>query len=150
MPQSLSHVLIHCVFSTKNREPFIDDDIEVELFQYLGGVCNRMECPSLKVGGYLDHVHVLCSLSRKLPIMDLLEEIKKRSSKWIKGKGDKYAGFYWQTGYAAFSVDEKTVASIIQYIENQKTHHTGLSFQDELRSLFKQHGIDWDERYVWD
>ena len=120
----------------------IDENIECELFRYLGGVCNNFDCVPIKVGGYLDHVHILCKLSRKYPIMDILEEIKKRSSKWIKTKGDQYAGFYWQNGYFAISVDPKSISRVVKYIETQKEHHQKQSFKEECRIFFKEYNIE--------
>ena len=150
MPQSLSQVFLHIIFSTKHRQPLIDDDIAPELYDYLGGTCRHMDCLPLKVGGYYDHVHLLCALSRKVAMMDLLEEVKKRSSKWIKTKREEYKGFYWQDGYAAFSVSPLQTPEVVRYIENQKTHHMAMSFQDECRMFFRRYRMEWDERYVWD
>ncbi|MCF0057030.1 IS200/IS605 family transposase [Dyadobacter sp. CY356] len=94
MSQSLAKVCTHIVFSTKYRQPLIDDKIENELHRYLGGICNKFECIPIQVGGYVDHIHILCVMSRKISIMKLLEEIKKNSSRWIKTKGKEYEGFY--------------------------------------------------------
>jgi putative transposase len=123
MPQSLAKVYVHLVFSTKYRQPLIDDTLKPALFAYLGGVCQALECHSVRVGGHDDHVHILCTLSRKVALMDLLEEIKKRSSKWAKTQGDAYANFYWQDGYGAFSVSASGVNNVVRYIENQAEHH---------------------------
>lgn len=123
MPQSLSKVYVHIVFSTKYRQPLIDDALKPSLFAYLGGVCKAMECHPVRVGGYDDHVHILCLLSRKVAIMDLLEEVKKRSSKWAKTQGEQYANFYWQDGYGIFSVSPRKVDVVERYIENQAEHH---------------------------
>ena len=150
MPQSLSQVLLHIIFSTKNRYPFIDEGIAPELYDYLGGTCLQLGCQPLKVGGHLDHVHISCALSRTLAIMDLLKKVKQESSKWMKTKGSEYVGFYWQDGYAAFSFSLKEASRIVHYIENQKSHHRFMNFQDECRGLFQKYGIEWDERYVWD
>ena len=150
MPQSLSKMIGHIVFSTKHRQPLITDGIVDELYRYLGGTCAYLDCPPIKIGGYYDHVHVLCGLSRKIAIMDLLEEIKKQSSKWIKTKGPEFADFYWQNGYGIFSVSPTQVPDVVRYIENQKEHHEQQSFQDECRDFYKRYQIDWDERYVWD
>jgi REP element-mobilizing transposase RayT len=150
MPQSLAHVLIHTIFSTKNRQPFIDDNIAPELYDYLGGTCHKLGCTPLKVGGYNDHIHILCGLSRTIAIMDLMEEVKKRSSKWIKGKSEQYNGFYWQDGYAVFSVNPTQAPAVIRYIETQREHHSQMSFQDECRGFFRKYKVEWDERYVWD
>jgi putative transposase len=150
MSQSLSRVITHITFSTKYREPLIDAVIENELHNYLGGVCNALECQSIKVGGYTDHVHILCNLSRKIALMDLLEEIKKESSKWIKTKGNAYESFYWQRGYGAFSVNPSELDVVIRYIENQHAHHNKKTFQDEFRGFLKKYNVEYDERYVWD
>ena len=118
---------------------------------YLGGICKNLDCPVLKVGGYIDHVHILCMLSKKIPLMDLLEKVKANSSKWIKCKGEGYQNFYWQDGYGAFSVNPTQVDTVIDYIANQHAHHSGKTpFQDEYRAFLKKYKIPYDERYVWD
>ena len=150
MSQSLVKNYIHIVFSTKHRQTFIHPPVEDELHSYLGGVCRKLECPPIKIGGYTDHVHILCMLSKKIALMKLLEEIKSHSSKWIKTQGLDYSSFYWQDGYGAFSVNPKQVDSVVQYIENQHIHHKDESFQDEYRGFLKRYKIEYDERYVWD
>jgi REP element-mobilizing transposase RayT len=150
MPQSLANVLTHIIFSTKHRQNLIDADVAPSLYEYLGGACRALDSPAIKVGGYFDHVHILASLSRKIAIMDFLEEIKKRSSKWIKTKDTVYRNFYWQDGYAIFSVNPRQEAAVVHYIENQHLHHLHMGFKDECRMLFRRNRIAWDERYVWD
>lgn len=105
MGQSLSKVYVHIIFSTKKIHNLIDDQIENQLFEYLGGICRGLDCTPIQIGGYKDHVHILCQLSNKITQSKLLEEIKKRSSKWIKSKGTQYNNFYWQLGYGIFSVN---------------------------------------------
>jgi putative transposase len=150
MPQSLSKVYVHITFSTKHRRKLIDDEISEQLFSYLGGVCKALECNPVKVGGYRNHIHILCTLSRKIAQADLLEEIKKRSSKWIKTKGDKYLNFYWQNGYGIFSVNPYEIDGLISYIQNQKEHHRKKTFEEEYRAFLQKCNIEFDERYVWD
>jgi putative transposase len=150
MGQSLARLVTHITFSTKYRQHFIDAHIENELHHYLGGVCNIMGCQSIKVGGYTDHVHILCLLSKKLALIDLLEEVKKCSSKWIKDKGKAYENFYWQNGYGAFSVNPSETGAVIRYIENQHIHHQKKTFQDEFRKFLDKYAVEYDERYVWD
>ncbi len=150
MPQSLSKVYVHIVFSTKYRLNLITDDVEESLYEYLGGICKGLECNPVKIGGYKNHVHVLCLLSRKVTQMELLEELKKRSSKWIKTKGPQYASFYWQNGYGIFSVNPAEVDRVIRYIENQHEHHSKKDFKKEFRELLTKYNVDYDERYVWD
>ena len=150
MPQSLSSILIHLVFSTKNREPFITPAIETELHPYLATIFRALKSPSLCIDGTADHVHVLFSLARVITIADLVEEAKTESSKWIKTKGREFRNFHWQKGYGAFSIGQSNVASLKRYIHGQKQHHQRVSFQDEYRKFLKAYAIDYDERYVWD
>ena len=133
---------MHLVWSTKHRQPFILPDIEEELFSYIGGTCKALECPIIKAGGYKDHVHVLCMLSKKIPLMDLLEKVKAKSSKWIKTKGEAYQQFCWQDGYGAFSVNPTQVETVVTYIANQRIHHEKQGFQDEYRGFLKKYKVD--------
>lgn len=113
MGQSLVQNYIHIVFSTKYRQPLIHPPVEAELHSYLGGVCNNLGCQSIIVGGYTDHIHILCRLSTKIALMKMLEEVKSHSSKWIKTKGEDYGNFYWQDGYGAFSVNPSQIDAVI-------------------------------------
>jgi putative transposase len=150
MAQSLANVLVHLVFSTKNRRPLIRPEVEHELHPYLAAVCREMGCPALDVGGTEDHVHILFSLSRTVTLSKLDEEVKKRSSKWIKTKAEGYADFAWQAGYGAFSIGQSGVAGVKQYIAEQKEHHRKVSFQEELRALLRRYQVEFDERYLWE
>jgi putative transposase len=151
MPQSLAQIYLHIVFSTKERRPLLHDQtIRDELHRYLGGTCNNLDCPVLLVGGVADHVHILCRLGRTIAVADLVKELKRESSKWLKEKSPELADFYWQNGYGAFSVSPGHVEMLRVYIANQEEHHRALSFQDEFRRLLKKYGVQWDERYVWD
>jgi len=124
--------------------------IEDELYSYLGGICKEMECHPIKIGGYTDHVHILCMLSKKVALMNLLEEIKSHSSKWMKTKGTELKNFYWQNGYGAFSVNPSETEKVIAYIENQKEHHKKKTVQEEYRAFLKKYKVEYDEKYVWD
>ena len=150
MAQTLVKQYTHIIFSTKNREKLILPSIENELHLYLGGTCNNLECPTVKVGGHLDHVHILCVLSKKITLMDLLGQIKSYSSKWIKTKGESFKDFYWQGGYGAFSVSAGHVDALIEYIENQHAHHAKVSFKEEFIQILKKNNVEYDERYLWD
>lgn len=150
MSQSLVKNYIHIVFSTKHRQPLIQPDIENELHAYIGGICNELDCKPIIVGGYHDHIHILCFLSKKIALMKLLEVVKSNSSKWIKSKGEDYASFYWQDGYAAFSVNPSEIDVVIDYIANQHVHHSTKSFENEMRAFFKKYHVEYDEHYVWD
>ena len=151
MPQSLSSVYVHLVFSTKNREPFLlDADIRKEMHAYLGGVSKTLDCPPVIVGGVEDHVHLLCQMARTITQSDWVKEIKRVSSIWIKQRNPASAAFAWQAGYGAFSVSASLLDLTREYIAHQDQHHKTQSFQDEYREFLRKYGQEWDERYVWD
>lgn len=150
MPQSLVKNYMHLIFTTKYRQHLIHPPVEEELHAYLGGICKRMECHPIKIGGYTDHVHILCMLSTKMALMKLLEEVKSHSSKWMKTKGEDLSNFYWQDGYGAFSVNPAEIDRVIAYIANQKEHHSKITFQSEYRAILKRYKVEYDERYVWE
>jgi putative transposase len=151
MPQSLAKVLVHIVFSTKQRYPFLADKrIRDEMHAYLGGTCNELGCPVLTVGGFADHVHILCVLSRNVSMAEFVGDMKRGSSKWIKTKGKLLTKFAWQNGYGAFSVGQSEVDRVKEYIARQEEHHRKKTFQDEYRWFLKECEVDYDERYVWD
>ena len=151
MSQSLVKNLVHLVYSTKHRKSWIPESIRDSLWAYQAGVFKELESPALIIGGVEDHVHALFMLSKNYALKKIVEEVKKASSKWMKttdGTGNK--DFTWQAGYAGFSVSESNVPVVKEYIRNQAEHHKKVSFQDELRLLLKRHGIEYDERYIWD
>lgn len=150
MPQSLSSILIHLIFSTKNREPFLTPEIDAELYPYLASIFKANKSPALIINGTSDHLHSLFSLSRVVTIADVVEEIKTESSKWIKTKGREFQNFHWQSGYGAFSIGQSQVAAVKRYIRRQKEHHNRVSFQDEYRKFLKVYEVEYDERFVWD
>ena len=150
MPQSLSRVLVHLVFSTKNREPFLSPAVQHELHPYLAGTLDHIDCPSLQVGGVADHVHLLFGLSRTRTIASVAEAVKTSSSKWLKTKDARLSAFHWQTGYGSFSVSQSESDKVVAYIRNQEHHHRKMTFQDEYRRFLELHRVEFDERYVWD
>jgi putative transposase len=150
MPQSFVRNFVHITFSTKHRRHMIDKEIEQELWAYLGGICKNLDSFPMAVGGYSDHVHVLCNLSKKMALMDLMEELKAHSSKWVKTKGYKYHDFYWQNGYGAFSVDHRGIEIVQRYIHNQEEHHRKKTFQEEYLEFLREYEMEYDERYMWD
>jgi putative transposase len=150
MPQSLSKVILHIIFSTKNREPFLDSNVRPRMHAYLATICRDLGSDFVHVGGVSDHVHIVTTLPRTLSQAQLVEQIKKTSSKWIKALGVRYRGFFWQRGYSAFSVSPRQLEPVLQYIDAQQEHHRTRTFQEEYRELLRRHGIHFDERYVWD
>jgi putative transposase len=146
MGQSLVKNYIHIIYSTKNRQPFIRQEYEVELYKYLGGVCKAHDCTPIQVGGHLDHVHILCLLSKRMTSADLLEEVKTDSSKWMKKRAPELKNFYWQDGYGAFSVNPREVDMVTEYIQNQREHHSTKTFKDEYLAFLKKYKVEYDER----
>ena len=151
MPQSLSKVYLHVVFSTKNRVPYLSDrGLRQETHAYLAGACRNLGSPSLIVGGVEDHVHISCFMSRTLTMADFVGELKRESSKWIKTKARSLSDFHWQSGYGIFSISPVHVEDLRKYIADQESHHRRETFKDKFRRLLKKYDIDYDERYVWD
>jgi putative transposase len=152
MPQSLSKVAIHIVFSTKKRQRFLKDGtLRDELYAYMSKIlCDNVDTPAVLINGVEDHIHALCVLSRKFAIMNVIQEAKTETTKWLKTKSRETTNFAWQSGYGAFSVSESNIPQVKDYIANQEQHHKTVSFQDEFRALCDRHNIELDERYVWD
>ncbi len=151
MPQSLAKVIVHIVYSTKNRTPWLKDaNLRSELYAYNATILKNVDSPAIVIGGVEDHVHILALLSRKMAIMDVIQESKTETSKWTKKQGPSLQDFQWQAGYGIFSVSESNVDLVRSYIERQAEHHLRMSFQDEFRILCQRHQIEVDERYVWD
>jgi putative transposase len=149
MPQSLSNLLIHLIFSTKDRYPFLaQNDMLLRTHAYLGGILRESDCPSLTIGGTADHVHAFFRLSRTQQMAKVVETLKSRSSRWLKSEG--VGNFAWQRGYGCFSVGKSQAASLVRYIQTQADHHRRVSFQEEFREFLRRYEIAFDERYLWD
>lgn len=149
MAQSFTNLLYHILFSTKHREPMITSMIEKRLYGYLGGIIGGQKGIALEINGMPDHVHLLVKLSQNKSIADVLRELKADSSGWVHQEFPSLKTFSWQLGYAAFTVSESQVERVRQYIRNQKQHHRRVTFQDELLSLLRAHGVDFEEKYLW-
>ena len=150
MPQSLSKVILHIIFSTKNRGPWLESDVRPRIHRYLATICRDLGAELVRVGGVADHVHIVTTLPRTVSQAEFIEQMKKTSSKWIKALDARYRGFFWQRGYGAFSVSLSQLDTVLDYVKAQQQHHRTRIFQEEYRELLRKHGIDFDERYVWD
>ena len=151
MSQSLSKILVHTVFSTKDRRPFLRDrPLRDELHAYLGGVLGRLDCQPILVGGVEDHVHLLSTLARTRDVASVIKEVKRGSSLWLKTQSQTLVDSAWQSGYGVFSIGASQVTQVRSYIANQEEHHRRTSFQDEFRTLLKRYDVSYDERFVWD
>ena len=151
MPQSLSKIWTHLIFSTKEKFPFLSDEtVRHDMHAYLASILKANHCPTLLVGGVPDHVHSLFVLSKNHSIASIVWQIKRSSSKWVKSQGPDLSKFHWQEGYGAFSVSQSDVERVQRYIANQETHHRRKTFKDEFRGFLKKYEVEYDERYVWD
>ena len=149
MPQSLSQVILHVVFSTKDRRPWLDPAIRPRMHAYLATLCRDCDCQAYRVGGAADHVHIAARLARTISQAELLEKIKKTSSAWIKTQGEQYGSFCWQGGYGDFSIGWSQLEELLHYIDRQEQHHRTQTFQEEYRNLLQKYQVEFDERYVW-
>ncbi|HKQ48687.1 MAG TPA: transposase [Phycisphaerae bacterium] len=149
MAQTLTRLLVHSIFSTKNRANLIQPEIEPELYAYIGGICRNAQSPLLSVGGTANHLHLLFSLSKTGSLADLMLDVKKDSSKWIKTKAAYFADFQWQEGYGGFSIGESQVDDLKGYIARQKEHHRTVTFEEEYLAFVKKYNAPYDERYMW-
>ena len=150
MPQSLSLVIVHLVFSTKDREPWIEPAMRPRLHAYMAEVARSLGCEAYRVGGIADHVHLALTLPRTLTQSDLVKELKTSSNHWLARQDDRYAGFAWQRGFGIFSVGRSHLTALVDYIANQEQHHQTKNFQDEFRSLLIRYEVEFDEAFVWD
>jgi putative transposase len=151
MPQSLSAVYIHLVFSTKDRRPFLQDKpLRERLHAQIGEISKRLGCPPILVGGVEDHVHVLARFGRTITQAEWVKEIKRVASLWLKEQDSKLIAFEWQGGYATFSVSKSNLQEVERYIAIQEEHHRRMTFQEEVLAMLQKHGVEWEERYLWD
>ncbi|HEV7395917.1 MAG TPA: IS200/IS605 family transposase [Pyrinomonadaceae bacterium] len=151
MSQSLVKLWVHLIFSTKNRYPFLSDRaLRLDMHAYLASMLRSNNCETTIVGGVEDHVHALFALSKNHSLANVVKEIKRTSSAWIKDMSRKCQNFHWQAGYGGFSVSQSQVEEVALYIQQQEEHHKRVTFQDEYRAFLRKYGVEFDERFVWD
>ena len=150
MPQSLSLVIVHVIFSTKDCSLLLDAEIRPNLHAYLATVARNTDCEAYRVGGVADHVHLAIRLSRTVTIAALVETLKTASAKWLKSQSPGLAAFSWQRGYGCFSIGPSDLDALRAYIDDQENHHRTRTFQDEFRMFLKRYGVEYNEAYVWD
>ena len=149
MPQSYCNLVYHLTFSTKDREPWIDDEVKERLHRYLGGAIREEGGVALAVGGIANHVHILARLRQDKKLSDTLRNVKSMSSTWIHKTFGHLSEFEWQPGYGAFTVSASQIEKTRQYILNQEEHHRTRSFEEEFIALLNSHKIEYDKRYLW-
>jgi REP element-mobilizing transposase RayT len=151
MPQSLAKIIVHIIFSTKGRVPFLKDEtVRREMHAYLAAAFKRLADPAMIVGGAEDHVHLLWTWPRDKEGSKIIGEAKRCSSKWVKDKGGVLDGFQWQNGYGAFSIGQSQIEAAKKYIRNQEEHHKRVSFQEEYLAFLKKYGVEYNEKYIWE
>ncbi len=150
MPQSLAKILVHLVFSTKNREAILTESVREPLCAYASAVLRDLDSNVVAINAWRDHVHILFAPSKNHPLAQVVMEVKRATSRWIKSQGKEFAGFHWQSGYGAFSIGQSGVDEVKMYIANQAKHHRVKSYREEFRSFLKRYQIEFDERYLWD
>jgi len=148
MSQSLSHVIVHIIFSTKDRAASIPPTLEPKLHAYIAGIIRNNDSDAFRVGGTSNHIHIACTLPKTITQCDLVKTIKTESSKWFKRQG--LQEFHWQRGYGIFSVSSSQCNSVIAYIDNQYEHHKKTTFQEEFKAFLHKHNIKYNEEYLWD
>jgi putative transposase len=149
MAQTLTRLLVHTIFSTRNRANLIKPDLEPDLHAYMGGICRNLDSPLLAAGGTANHVHLLISVSKNISLADLLRDVKKDSSRWTKSNGSDFGDFAWQEGYGAFTIGESQVEDLKNYLARQKEHHQTVSYEDEFLAFLKKYNMPYDDRYMW-
>jgi putative transposase len=146
MPHSYSNLLVHTIFSTKDRARLMDTSIRPDLFAYMGGIVREIGGVARIVNGTEDHIHMLMSLAADISVSECLRIVKTNSSRWIRARCPRFA---WQTGYGAFSVSLSNQKQVIRYIQDQEQHHLRMSFQEEFIALLRKHAVAFDERFLW-
>ena len=150
MATTLTSILVHFTFSTKNRQPMLPADVFPDLFAYMGGVCRDMKSPLLHAGGVADHVHLLVSLGKTTSCADLMLHVKRASSLWIKNARPGCAAFAWQDGYFGFSIGHDSVNDVRAYLDRQEEHHREHGFREEMLAFLKKYHVEYDPAYLWE
>lgn len=150
MAHTYTSLLVHLIFSTKDRRPFIDAELGPRLFAYMGGILREIGSTPVLINGPADHVHALATLPSTLALSDLMRVLKTNSSRWVHEQWPHRKDFAWQGGYGAFSVSRSNADDVERYIAGQEEHHQQVSFQEEFLAFLKRHNVPFDPRYVWD
>ena len=150
MAGTFTNLLYHIVFSTKYRRPQIVAGLREDLYSYIGGIIRADDATLVEIGGIADHVHLVTRFRTQRSVAEMVKTFKAKSSKWVNERRRGDDRFYWQTGYAAFTVSPSQLSNVIRYVRNQQEHHRRVTFQEEYISLLQRHGVEYDERYLWD
>ncbi len=148
---SHQQLLYHIVFSTKERRPFLrDDGFRESVWSYMSGVAHNLQGHALRVGGYVDHAHLLLRIPAKIAVADFVRQLKASTSKHINDEKNAILKFHWQDGYSAFTVSRSKMDAVLAYIDHQMEHHSKQTFQDEYLKMLADHEVDYDPKYLWE
>ena len=150
MPHTYTSLLVHLIFSTKDRRPYLDAELRPRLFAYMGGILRELGSTPVLINGPEDHVHALTSLPATLALSDLMRVVKTNCSRWVHEQWPQRRQFAWQSGYGAFGVSRSNADEVERYIAGQQEHHRHVGFQEEFLAFLKRHDVPFDPRYVWD
>ena len=150
VPGTFSQIYIQLVFAVQGRRSLISDKWEDELYKYITGIVTKKGQKLLAINGAYDHIHILIGMKLSCCPSDLMREIKKSSNAWINDRGLSRGHFNWQGGGSGFSYSRSQIGGVIQYIENQKSHHKKIGFKEEYIKLLSEHEIDFDERFLFE
>jgi REP element-mobilizing transposase RayT len=150
MAHTFTNLLVHVIFSTKDREPYLTETLRPRVLPYMGGIVRELGGAALRVKGPDDYVHLLLTLPATLAIAEVMRVVKTNSSRWIHESFPESSAFAWQTGYGAFSVSKSNVDAVTAYIDGQEQHHKTVTFQEEFLAFLKRHGISYDPKYIWE
>jgi REP element-mobilizing transposase RayT len=149
MANTYTSIHYHIIFSTKNREKYISQEIEERVWAYIGGVARAHKMTALEIGGFEDHIHALVTAPATLSLSQVAQFLKGDSSKWIHAEFPALRNFAWQDGYGGFTVSRSNLPEVVRYIKRQREHHRKRTFQEEYVEFLVKHGIEYDERFVW-
>jgi len=149
MPQSLSQILLHIVFSTRDRKKLLQSTFKKDLYSYIVGICRSNDSKCYRVGGTENHIHIACTLPRTIAVSKFIAEIKASSSRWINKNHMNEEKFYWQAGFGVFSLGISQLKILTNYIDNQEEHHKEKSFQEEFKILLDKYSVEFQEEYLW-
>lgn len=150
MAHTFTNLLTHAIFSTKDRAPLLDAELTAKLFPYMIGILRELKAKTLAINGVTDHVHLLFALPPSFSVADVMRILKTNSSRWVHETSPAKRMFGWQSGYGAFSVSQSNISDVVKYIREQEEHHRKHTFQEEFVVFLKKHGIEYDERYIWE
>ena len=144
MSHTYSSIRIHVIFSTKDRQNRLREELQPKLSAYIAGIARHHEFEAIKIGSAADHCHALILLPAPMPLSKAVQTLKDCSSKWLNDTGVAGTGFAWQEGYGAFSVSASPTDGVVEYIRNQPEHHKKRNYEEEFLELLKRYGVAYD------